>query len=144
MLLTENMKMLILAMALMVTTIANAESKALRFDLDALEKFAAQGQQFALSQFALFEWDHVHIFAPYTAPAQIKQIVGQSVNFPHSEGEGYCLLVFAKGGKVVAATEIARRIVDFAALRLPASFDRDKARFEVERGADGWRKIKKG
>jgi hypothetical protein len=106
-----------------------------------LREAVARDEVIELKKFTAFEWDKVHIFAPYAPPEQIKSDVGQEVRFPHSRSEGHCLLVFLAGSSVIRSIEIQRNHADFSELHRAGGYRPEEAVFVVKRTPDGWRKL---
>src|SRR4051794_37131979 len=71
----------------------------------ALRDAIAKNEVIELKKFTAFPWERVHFFAPYTPPTVIKSEVGTEIPFPHSDNEGYCLIVFLAGRAIVASFE---------------------------------------
>jgi hypothetical protein len=113
------------------------------FDRTKLAADADKGAPIRLADYTSFDWDRVHIFAPYTPAEVIKEEVGSSVPFPHGDSEGYCLLVFLSQGKIAAAFEAERKPADFAELFRKGGYSREDASFIIAtRASDGWRSLK--
>jgi len=97
-----------------------------------------------LTNFTTLSWDTVHFFAPYTPPDAIKREVGKEIPFPHSNSEGYCLVVFMAGSTVARSFEVKRSDADFSLLYRPGDYRQGETKFTVVRSTDGWKKLKHG
>lgn len=110
-------------------------------------KFAEDAHKDAairLADYTSFDWDRVHIFAPYTPADLIRDEVGSRVPFPHSNSEDHCLVVFMSGRRIAAAFEVDRKPADFAQLFRKTGYSREEADFTVEvRASDHWRYLQK-
>ncbi len=129
---------LILMTALIVCGCARHSDQ--EFDRTRLAADAATGSAIRLSDYTPFDWDRVHIFAPYTPATTIRNEVGSRVPFPRRHSEGHCLLVFLSRGRVAAALEEERKAADFAQLFRQGGYSPEEAVFVSEvRGTDHWR-----
>ena len=88
-----------------------------------------------LSDHTDFEWDRVHVFAPYTDPDQIDAVLGQGsfadLDTAIENQDGIALLVFCKAGKVVESHDLRRGVVDFASCPSGGGLTPGEARFKV-------------
>ena len=114
------------------------------FPVSDLRNAIAAQEVIELTNFTKFSWDTVHFFAPYTPPDAIKREVGKEIPFPHSNSEGYCLVVFMAGSTVARSFEVKRSDADFSLLYRPGDYRQGETKFTVVRSTDGWKKLKHG
>lgn len=131
-----------LAVAFALVGCAKKDSRGLA--VSDLRQAIATQEVIELKNFTAFSWDRVHFFAPYTPPDIIKKEVGKEIPFPHSDSEGYCLVVFMAGSTVAGSFEVGRNDADFSTLFRPGGYRQEETKFTVERSSDGWKKLKHG
>jgi hypothetical protein len=78
----------------------------------AVERSGDTGTSFRLTSVTDFEWDRVHVFGPYTPPAQIDRALGfhwdDAENSEARETDGITLVAFVRDRKVIRAFDQAR------------------------------------
>ena len=112
-------------------------------DIPNIQKAISEGREIRLSDFILFRWQRVFIYAPYTSQDQIKKETGTAVPFPGSDSEGHCLLAFIDEGKVVKSLEVKRSEADFSALQRKGGYNVDEAVFKAVTLSSGRKQLKK-
>jgi len=93
------------------------------------------GQQLELSEVALFDWDRVCLFGPYTPAATLVQATGlpDAARTAHSieSNEGIALLLFIEGDRIAAEVTLPRAEGEFAPELLGKCYSRRDAVFAV-------------
>jgi len=94
----------------------------------------AHGAPFALAKATNFEWERVHVFAPYTPVEEVKRMTGFDLHRSENDQfleEGIALLVFSSGGVAVSHVELPRKYGDFSGLTNDQGYTREEAVFIV-------------
>jgi hypothetical protein len=107
------------------------------FSDSALVADIRSGSPIGMDKYTPFAWDHLYIYEPRNSRETIKEETGTSVPYPHLDGGGYCLLVFTQEGRITAAFEEPRAVVDFMNLYQKGGYTRVAARFKGAIGPDG-------
>ncbi len=106
----------------------------------------AGDEEIEIAKCTKFAWDHLYIFAPYTASAHIDEALGFDwKGYPYSRiemSDTVCLLIFEKGDTVVHWFDHPRGEGDFAGLAKEGGYTKAEARFTVERGEDGFPRLR--
>ena len=93
------------------------------------------GHQLALSEVALFDWDRVCLFGPYTPAATLVETTGLSEAARASHGiernDGIALLLFLEGHRIVREVTLPREEGDFAPELLGKCYSPRNAIFAV-------------
>ena len=103
-------------------------------EIERLEE--AGGGRFRLGEVTLFDWDRVHIFAPYTPQDSIEQSLGFASpaigRTAIEDRDDITLLVFMNKDEPVRIVAFPRDRGDFANAAAPSGLPQDKAVFRVE------------
>ena len=109
------------------------------FDLARCAADTRRRSTIKLADYTAFQWDRVHTFRPYASDNVVAEETGTEVPFPGSDSERFCLLVFLLNGKVVMATEVERKVLDFADVYRKGGYSQSEAVFTLAyRGAERW------
>lgn len=97
------------------------------------------GKHLVMKEYAPFEWDTCFIFPPYSYSDGALGFSWKGGEYAESaEHDGYCLLVFVKGKRVVAHLDYPRGHVDFSEAFRKEGYTPENAIFAPTPGEYGY------
>ena len=120
--------------ALLASTLSGCQEEAIVATIGAQVR-RGPGHQLALSEVALFDWNRVCLFGPYTPAATLVQTTGlpDAARVTHGieSNDGIALLLFLDGDRIVREVTLPRAEGDFAPELLGKCYSPRNAIFDV-------------